>query len=156
MIQTGWVKLHEFHVDHTTTRAPRHGDAITRIAVGIGGHFIHLACTARCQHTETRLYRINLMGGAILHIHAVAARIFAFLLNQAFVFVGNQINRYAVLKHLDICTLTHPLRQHGLHRMTRKVIHMHHTAVAVSAFAGQMQLAIFSIELNPLCHEPFD
>ena len=156
MVQAGRVKLHEFHVDHTATRTPCHRNAITRIAVGIGRNFINLTRAACGNHGELGFDGFDFARVDILQIHAVATRVFAFLLNRAGVFVGNQIHRNVVLKHLDIVALAHALCQSGLHRMTCEIIHVHHAAVAVSAFAREVKFTMLKIELDPLAHQPFN
>ena len=159
VVQAGGVKLHEFHIDHAATSAPRHRNAIAGVAVGIGGDFVDFARAARGQHGETRLYRADLVCFTVLDIDAVAARVFAFLLNLTFVFVGNEVYGNDVFKHLNIAVFAHTLGECDLNRVPREVIRMHHAAVAVAALARQMQFARIVIlhgELDPLRHQPFD
>ena len=159
VVQAGGVKLHEFHIDHAATSAPRHRNAIAGVAVGIGGDFVDFARAARGQHGETRLYRADLVCFTVLDINAVAARVFAFLLNLTFVFVGDEVYGNDIFKHLNIAVLPHTFGECDLNRVPRKVIRMHHATVAVAALAREVQFArivILHREFDALRHQPLD
>ena len=94
----------------------------------------------------------------VLDINAVAARVFAFLLNLTFVFVGDEVYGNDIFKHLNIAVLAYAFGECDLNRVPREVIRMHHTTVAVAALAREVQFArivILHREFDALRHQPF-
>src|SRR3989339_823026 len=71
MIQSCWMKLHEFKVCYPRASAERNGQSIARGNIGIGGMFVDLPRTARGQHGDFGAKTFDLPRNAVVGVNPV-------------------------------------------------------------------------------------
>ena len=81
MIQTGGMELIEFHIRHTATSTPGHGNTVTAGHIRIRCVLIHFARAARGQHNETAADNFNMGLFQIPRIHTGTVQVITAGLN---------------------------------------------------------------------------
>ena len=150
--QAGRVELHEFHVGNPAAGAPGHGDAVTRGTVRVARIQIDHVGAAGGEHHGFRRVRVHAAGVAIEQIGAEG------LVGG---FVDDQVHGDRVFEHPDLRVRTGQRGEGGFHGPSGGVGGVHHAAVAVAAFAGQVQRRVRGVVLvvrehNALFHQPTD
>ncbi|CAI8777222.1 Transcriptional regulator [Pseudomonas marginalis] len=135
VIKAGGVELVEFQVGHPAARAPCHGNAVAAGAVGVAGIEVDLGGAAGGEDGEARTISIHFAAGAVEHIGAEAA--FA---RQAQALFGDQVDSDALFQQFDVGALAGLVEQGPEDRGTGGIGGVDDTAMAVAAFAGQMEL----------------
>lgn len=126
-VQRRGMELHELHVAQLHARPVRHGEAVPRGHLRIGGIAIDLAAPARGQHGCVGDY----LGGHPGHArpHAAAA-----------VAVHYQVEHARLLHHLDLIRLTHAGNERRRHLGARLVaVRMHYAPARVCGLVAQLQ-----------------
>ncbi len=136
--------------------APGHRDAVAGGGVGIGGVQVDLAGAAGGQHRVLGLEGQHLAGLDVLHVQAEAARwtIFGPSLSE----VMTSIAQWC-FEQRDVRMRAHLLFQRHLHRVAGGVGGVDDAALAVAAFAGQVEAqfgAGVAGERHALLDQPFD
>ena len=145
MVEAGGVELVELHVGDAAAGPPRHGDAVARGAVGVGGVQVDLAGAARGQHDGLRLHHFHGVFFAVVDVGAVYA-------------VGVRLGSGAELLRRDHVH-RHPPALDGDVRMRRRLFdqrpgdgragrvrHVQHPPMRMPALPGQMRSIALSVE----------
>ncbi len=152
VVQAGRVELDELHVRDPAARAPGHRDAVAGGGVGIGGVEVDLAGAAGRQHGVRCAEGEHLVGGLVEHVQALAARCSA------------SPSLRPVIRSTSVCCSNsvmlgrapHLLDQRALHRGAGGVGRMHDAALAVAAFAREVQRAVLEREGHAEPAQPGD
>ncbi|CAI8760512.1 hypothetical protein EMIT051CA3_10753 [Pseudomonas chlororaphis] len=144
MVEAGRVELVELQVGHPAARTPGHGDAIATGAIGVAGIEVDLGGTAGSEDDKTRTVGVDFAGGTVEYIGAEAAIAF-----QPQAFFGNQIDGDPLFQQLDVRALPGLVQQCREDGCAGGVGGMDDAAMAVAAFAGQVEFetAVFIARL---------
>ncbi|MNS95363.1 hypothetical protein D3C72_1296190 [compost metagenome] len=93
----------------------------------------------------------HLVGLVVQRVQALAGRI-----GQPELGAGDQVDQRVVLEQRDVGRAAHALDQHLLHGRAGGVGHVHDAALAVAAFARQVQVAAFFREGHAEFAQPAD
>ncbi|MNO74037.1 hypothetical protein D3C76_650220 [compost metagenome] len=154
--QAGGVELVELQVRHPAAGAPRHGDAVPRAHVRVGGVLVHLGGAAGGQCHETGADHLDLLDVAVPDIgaeHPVA--------RQVQLAGGDEVDRVEALHQADVGVGADLIDQGELHRLAGGVRRVEDAAMAVTPFSGQVIVGfplgiLFLIEGHALLDQPLD
>ena len=149
-IQRGGMELHVFEVVQTHARALRHRDAGAGAGRGVGGVQVDLPHAARGEHGEVRQQGFDLAGVLVVDVGAEALvdELVAVFPLARMVVRGDQVDRGAAGEYLDVRRLAHGLKQALHDRLAGVVRAVKDAVLAVSAFAGEVELAVHLVEGN--------
>ena len=142
VVQAGGVELDEFHVAHPAARTPSGGDAVASGGVGVGGVEVDLARAAGGQDGVGRLEGLDQILLNVEHVGAMAAAGRARRRALAELGVGDQVHQHVVFEEVNVGRGAGALAQRLLHGGAGGVGGVDDAAVAVTAFAGEVQGAV--------------
>ena len=135
VVQARGVELVELQVGDPAARAPGHRNAVAARTVGVAGIEVDLGGAARGENGEACAIGIDFTAGAVQYVGAQAA--FA---RQAQAFFGDQVDGDALLQQLDVGALAGLIEQGLENRGPGGIGSVNDSAMAVAAFAGQVEL----------------
>ncbi len=163
VIEAGRVKLHEFHVGHTASGAPGHGDAVTGGDVRIAGVEIDLVGAAGGDDDEARQEGFDPSSPSIEHVGTETAVALACAQTGTGTQMprGDEIHRDMLLVEAHIGTGADPRLQGGGDGPAGCVRGVHHPPMAMTSLAGEVIAARGAIFLAaregyPLVQQPAD
>ena len=150
VVQAGRMKLHELHVRHPAAGAPRHRDAVAGGDIRVAGVQVDLARSAGGERGEARAEGTYAVA---LDVQQIGAETGLAAIRVAAV---DQVDGDMVLEDVDVVARARLVHQGHLQRATGGVGGMHHAAMAVTAFAGQVQAGFLAGELDAGLLQPAD
>ena len=130
-IQRGGVKLHKFHIFQDSPCPVRHGHAIARRIVHVGGPGVHLSRPARCQEHAGCREDLHVPRDFIHHNRAITSAVH-----------DQQVPGKMTVEPSNVRLLSGAFQQHANDFMARCVaLGPQDTASAVRAFCGKGKLS---------------